>query len=140
MMDQRQHVRQPVDVPGKLDMTLIPYEKPEKIDIIADAVDRGEGGMGIITDRALTLGFVVIRDERGGIRNGVLVWTTQRGERSYRAGIQIVPTHETKPEAAQAAQPGVALPALQDPDLFASILVDLMDRGMRNGPRGGDRT
>lgn len=133
-MNQRHHVRQPVEGPGKLAMTIIPYERPEKIEITADAVDRGEGGVGIVTDRALALGFVVIRDDRGGSKKGVLVWTKQRGDRSYRAGIQIVPAHEKKPEPSHTVEPGVALPVLQDPEGFASIIMDVVERGMQSEP------
>jgi hypothetical protein len=132
MMNQRQHVRQPVEGPGRLAMTIIPYEKPEKIEIVADAVDRGEGGMGIVTDRALTLGFVVIRDDRGGNKKGVLVWAKQREDRSYRAGIQIVPAHEKKPEPSHNIEPGVVLPGLQDPEGFASIIMDVVGRCMQS--------
>jgi hypothetical protein len=139
MMNQRQHMRQPVEGLGKLAMTIIPYEKPEKIEITADAVDQGEGGMGIITDRALALGFVVIRDSLGGSNKGVLVWTKQRGDRTYRAGIQIVPTHEKKPERPHKVQPVVALPALQDPELFASIIMAVVERGMQSEPARRDR-
>ncbi len=139
MMNQRQHVRQPVEGSGKLAMTIIPYEKSEKIEITADAVDRGEGGMGIITDRALALGFVVIPDYMGGSKKGVLVWTKQRGEGSYRSGIQIVPTHETNPEDLQKVEPVTALPALQDPELLASIIMDVAERGMLDDSVRSDR-
>jgi hypothetical protein len=132
MMNQRQHVRQPIEGSAKLAMTIIPYEKSEKIEITADAVDRGEGGMGIVTDRALALGFVVIPDYLGGSKKGVLVWTKQRGDRTYRSGIQIVPTHEEKPEASQKVEPVAALPALQEPELLASIFMDVAERGMLN--------
>jgi len=131
-MNQRQHVRQPIEGSAKLAMTVIPYEKAEKIEITADAVDRGEGGMGIVTDRALALGFVVIPDYLGSSKKGVLVWTKQRGDRSYRSGIQIVPTHEITPERSHNAEPVVPLPALQDPELFASIIMDVAERGMLN--------
>jgi hypothetical protein len=139
MVNKRQHVRQPVEGPGKLAMTIIPYEKPEKIEIVAEEVDQGEGGMGIVADRALALGFVMIRDDRGGSKKGVLVWTKQRGDRSYRAGIQIVPAHEKKPERSHVVEPGVALPALQDPELLASIIMDVVDRGIESEPQGRDR-
>jgi hypothetical protein len=139
MMNQRQHERQPVEGLGKLAMTIIPYEKPEKIEITAEEVDQGEGGMGIVTNRALTLGFVVIRDDRGGSKKGVLVWTKQRGDRSYRAGIQIVPAHEKKPERSHKVEPGFALPVLQDPELFASIIMDVVERGMQSEPARRDR-
>jgi hypothetical protein len=139
MMNRRQHVRQPVEGSGRLAMTIIPYEKPEKIEIIADAVDQGEGGMGIVADRALSLGFVVIRDHLGGSKKGLLVWTKQRGDRSCRAGIQIVPAHEEKPGPSRNVEPGVALPVVQDPELFASIIMDVVERGMQSEPRGRDR-
>lgn len=139
MMNQRQHMRQPVEGSGKLAMTITPYEKPEKIEITANAVDRGEGGMGIVTDCALALGFVVIRDSLGGSNNGVLVWTKQRGDRSYRAGIQIVPAHEKKPERPHKVEPGVALPVLEDPERFVSIIMDVVERGMQSKPACRDR-
>jgi len=139
MMNQRQYVRQPVEGAGKLSMTIIPFEKSEKIEITADAVDRGEGGMGIVADRALALGFVVIRDDRGGSKKGVLVWTKQGGDRSYRAGIKIVPMHEKKPDRSHQVEPNIALPALQDPELFASIIMDVAERGMLSEPAGRDR-
>ena len=139
MMNQRQHVRQPVEGSGKLAMTIIPYEQQEKIEITADAVDLGEGGMGIVTDRALALGFVVIPDYMGGSKKGVLVWTKQREDRSYRSGIQIVPTHEQEPERAHKIEPSAALPVLQDPELFASIIMDVAERGMMSDPESRDR-
>jgi hypothetical protein len=139
MMNQRQHVRQPIEGSAKLAMTIIPYEKSEKIEITADAVDRGEGGMGIITDRALALGFVVIPDHMGGSKKGVLVWTKQRGDRSYRSGIQIVPTYEEKPEGSHKVESVAALPALQEPELLASIIMDVAERGMLNDSTGLDR-
>lgn len=139
MMNQRQHVRQPIEGSAKLAMTVIPYEKSENIEITADAVDRGEGGMGIITDRALALGFVVIPDYLGGSKKGVLVWTKQRGDRSYRSGIRIVPTHEEKPQGSHKVEPIAALQALQDPELFASIIMGVAERGMQSDPTSRDR-
>jgi len=59
------------------------------------------------------------------------VWIKKRGDRSCRAGIQFVPTHENKSERSQnkTAQ-GVPFPALQDPVLFASLIMDVAEREM----------
>src|SRR3972149_10086680 len=94
ILNQRQHPRLPIEGPGKLAMTIIPLETREKLDIAADAIDRGAGGMGIITDRALAPGFVVIHDGMGESKSGVLVWVMERGDKSYRAGRHFVPTDE----------------------------------------------
>jgi hypothetical protein len=95
--------------------------------------------MGIITDRALALGFVVIPDSMGGSKKGVLVWTKQRGDRSYRSGIQIVPSHEEMPEGSHKVEPVAALAALQDPELLASIIMGVAERGMLSDPASHDR-
>jgi len=129
MLNQRQHIRLPIEGPGKLAMTIIPFETREKLDIAADAIDRGAGGMGIITDRALAPGFVVIHDGMGESKSGVLVWMMERRDRSYRAGIQFVPTNEKESEHLQnKTSSGLALPALQDPELFASLIMDVVER------------
>lgn len=133
MINQRQHSRLPVEGPGKLAMTIIPFETQEKIDITADAVDRGAGGLGITTDHALEPGFVAIRDGAEEPINGVIVWIKEREDRSYRAGIQFVLTHEKKSECSQnKVEPSLPLPALQDPELFASLIMDVAERGMRS--------
>jgi hypothetical protein len=132
MINQRQHVRQLVEGPGKLAMTIIPFETLEKIDLTVDAVDRGDGGLAINAERVLEPGFVVIRDGLAERKNGVLVWIKERGDRSCRAGIQFVPTREKESERSQnEVGPGFPLPALQDPELFASLIMDVAERGIQ---------
>ena len=137
MLNQRQHIRQSAEGPGKLVITIIPFESLEKIDLTVDAIDRGVGGLGITADRILEPGFVVIRDGLAERKNGVLVWTKERGDMSYRAGIQFVPTYEKELELSHKVEPGFALPALQGPELFASLIMDVAERlEGRRGDRG----
>jgi hypothetical protein len=53
MIYPRQHVRRPLEQSGKLAITLIPFGELEMINILADAVDMSEGGLGITADCAL---------------------------------------------------------------------------------------
>jgi len=135
-MDQRQHIRLPVEGQGKLAMTIIPFTALEdKIDLTTDAVDRGAGGLGIVADCVIEPGFVVIRDGSEECKKGMLVWIKERGDGSYRAGIQFVPTHEKESGPSQnKVEPSFPLPALQDPELFASLIMDVAERGMWSKP------
>jgi diguanylate cyclase (GGDEF)-like protein/PAS domain S-box-containing protein len=93
MKDQRFYHRDPLHNPRDLSMVIIPFERLEKIDISAKAIDIGNGGMGISTDRALAPGFVVIRSGTEEHRNGVLLWSKEVQDKTYRAGIQYIPLH-----------------------------------------------
>jgi len=90
MTNQRQHVRQPVEQRGKLALTIIPFEKEESIDIIADATDIGAGGLGITAHCALEPGYVIMKDGRGEYANGVLLWSEALDDVTCRAGIQLL--------------------------------------------------
>jgi hypothetical protein len=97
--NKREHLRQPVEQLRKLAMTVMPFGTGEQIDFTATVIDRGPGGLGIATDRALDPGFVVIRDEMGDLMKGVLAWSKKVGEQAYRAGIQFITTPLTLPFA-----------------------------------------
>ena len=98
MIYPRQHVRRPLEQSGKLAITLIPFGKLEMINILADAVDIGAGGLGITADCALEPGFVVIRAGIGERRDGVLVWSKELKDRTFRAGIQFLQAGHKKAE------------------------------------------
>jgi len=139
MMDQRRHIRWPVEGQWKLALSVFPVEAPEKIDLTSTVVDRGEGGLGIVVDRALDPGLVVFRDGLGEGKNGMLVWIKEREDRSYRAGIRFIPAREMKGTISSSSQNKAELdlssPALQeDPELFASIIMDAAERGMVSEP------
>ena len=90
MMNQRQHSRKPYEQQGKLVLTIIPFEKEESLDIVADATDIGAGGLGITADCTLEPGYVIMKDGRGESTNGVLVWTRELDGKTCRAGIQFL--------------------------------------------------
>jgi len=93
MKDQRFFHRDPLRNRRDLSMIIIPFEQLEKIDITAQAVDIGDGGIGISTNRALDPGFVAIRNGLAEHRNGVLLWSKELEDKTYRAGIQYIPRH-----------------------------------------------
>lgn len=93
MINNRQYIRNPLDKPKAISLIIIPFEKLEKIDISAQAVDVSDGGVGICTDRALDSGFVVIRNGGEDFKSGVLLWSKALSEKTYRAGIQYIPLH-----------------------------------------------
>lgn len=129
MMNMRQHIRQPLEQPGKLAMTLIPFEKLEKRDITADAVDMGAGGLGITAGFVLEPGFVIIRDGIGEQKDGVLMWSKELNDTTYRAGIQFIQTRLKKTDYPEAmVQPYHSVPGSQNPGLVASILLDEIER------------
>jgi hypothetical protein len=90
MTNQRQHVRLPAEQQGKLALTIIPFEKEESMDIIADATDFGAGGLGITANCPLEPGYVIMKDGRGEYANGVLLWSEALDDRTCRAGIQLL--------------------------------------------------
>jgi len=91
MTDQRQNLRHPVKEQGKLALTIIPFEKEENIDIVADVTNIGERGLGIIAHGTLEPGYVIIKDGKGGYTNGVLVWSKELDDTTCHAGIQFLP-------------------------------------------------
>jgi hypothetical protein len=93
MANQRQHVRHPALQLRKLAMTLIPFEKEENIEVVADPTDIGAGGLGITADRVLEPGYVIIENGKGEHLKGVLVWSKKLDDMTCRAGIQIIPMH-----------------------------------------------
>ena len=139
MMDQRQEVRWTVKEPRKLVMTLFPFASREEIALLPDAVDISKEGLGIVVDRALTPGFVVFRDGLEECMSGVIVWTKERGDRSYRAGVRFIPAQKMQGAASSSAQneagPVLSSPELrEDPELFASVIMDAAERGMVSEP------
>ncbi len=90
MMNQRQHARKPYEQQEKLVLTIIPFEKEESLDIVADATDIGPGGLGITADCTLEPGYVIMKDGRGEYTNGVLVWSRALDGTACRAGIQFL--------------------------------------------------
>ena len=90
MTNQRLYGRQPAEGEGKLVMTIIPFGKEESVDIIADAVDIGAGGVGIITNCDLEPGYVIMKDSRGEYANGVLLWSRAIDDMTCRGGIQLL--------------------------------------------------
>jgi diguanylate cyclase (GGDEF)-like protein/PAS domain S-box-containing protein len=98
-------------------LIVIPFEKLEKLNITAQAVDVSEGGVGINTDRALDPGFVVLRNGVGTYNNGVILWSKSLNDRTYRAGIQYVPLNEKNTPSGSRHEPADAsIPALSDPE------------------------
>lgn len=113
--DQRQHIRRPAEQIGKLVMTVIPFEKLEKVDLVADALDMSAGGLGISVDCALEPAAVVIKDGLEERKHGLLVWSKELDNMTYRAGIQFVPTNQSKPDRiGEKAQSSGSVPAFQD--------------------------
>jgi hypothetical protein len=90
MKNQRQHVRRPVEEGDKLTLTIIPFEKEEIRDIMADATDIGAGGLGITARCALEPGYVIMKDGEGEYANGVLLWSQALDDMTCRAGIQFL--------------------------------------------------
>jgi hypothetical protein len=90
MSNQRLYGRQPAEEGGKLAMTIIPFGKEESVDIMADAVDIGAGGLGIIANCDLEPGYVIMKDNRGEYANGVLLWSRAIDDMTCRAGIQLL--------------------------------------------------
>jgi hypothetical protein len=90
MKNQRQYKRQPVEQPGKLVLTIIPFEKETSLDVVADTTDIGAGGLGITANCALEPGYVILKDKSGEYANGVLLWTEALDDMTCRAGIQIL--------------------------------------------------
>lgn len=92
-------------------MVIIPFEQLEKIDVTAQAVDVGDGGIGISTNRALAPGFVVIRSGAAEHKNGVLLWSKELQDKTFRAGIQYIPL-----QWKQDSQSGAKSPISVDPE------------------------
>ena len=90
MSNQRLYGRQPAEGEGKLVMSIIPFGKDESVDIIADAVDIGAGGLGIITNCDLEPGYVIMKDSRGEYANGILLWSRAIDDMTCRGGIQLL--------------------------------------------------
>jgi diguanylate cyclase (GGDEF)-like protein/PAS domain S-box-containing protein len=93
MIDQRQYIRNLLDKPKELSLIIIPFEKLEKVNVSARAIDICDGGVGIYTDSALDPGFVVIRNGGRDFKSGVLLWSKALNDKTYRAGIQYIPIH-----------------------------------------------
>jgi len=129
MIYPRQHVRRPLEQSGKLAITLIPFGKLEMIDILADGVDIGAGGLGITAEYALEPGFAVIRAGIGERRDGVLVWSKELKDATFRAGIQFLQTGNKKAEHSELkVQSGHLASLSENPGLVASILVDVIEQ------------
>ncbi len=106
-------------------MTINPLDEKRRDDVVVHAVDHSPGGMGLVVDRSVSPGLVVIRSDSADPQYGILLWTKEQEIASYRAGIQFISTYGKKEEPFREEEEGVfTLPEFRDPRLVASILVD----------------
>ena len=91
MTDQRHATRYPTAQPGKLTLTILPFEnESNNIDVKAVVTDVAETGLGVSAHRNLEPGYVTIKDDKGLYTHGVLVWSKKLNDMTYRAGIQFL--------------------------------------------------
>ena len=118
MINKRQYIRNPLDKPQELSLIIIPFEKLEKANISARAVDVCDGGVGIYTDSALDPGFVVIRNGGVDFKSGVLLWSKALNDKTYRAGIQYIPLQRKNAVPVLNNHPtDTSTPILVDPEI-----------------------
>jgi len=136
-MNPREHSRLPYNETGDIAVSIFPFEKPDRIDVIARAVDLSAGGVGIVTASQIEPGFALIREGMGECRGGVLLWCTKQADTMYRAGILFVPTRPQENGAIQEnSQPPISLPATHKLGRVASVLEERFRRLLESAPDG----
>jgi diguanylate cyclase (GGDEF)-like protein/PAS domain S-box-containing protein len=136
-MIPREHSRLPYTEPGDIAISIFPFEKPDRVDIIARAVDLSVGGVGIVTSSHIEPGFALIREGMGDCRGGVLLWCAKQADALYRAGILFVPTRpqENGGTLKTSRQPTSA-PAQHKLGRIVSILEERFRRLLESAPDG----
>ncbi len=125
MVHPREFQRQTLKKTTTLSMSIVTFDKLERVDVSARALNISMGGMGIVVDHPLEPGFVRFWDKVGKHKTGVLVWCKRMEDNAYRAGIQFIPLDAVADAHAEGEADLRAYPSsLRDPGLLTSILVD----------------
>jgi hypothetical protein len=107
-------------------LDVIAFDQPMRTEHVVRIVDISVIGVGIETSERIEPGLICFREQIGGQKYGVLVWSTLKSG-GYRAGIQFV-ILSPEEEAYLQEQVKQSLPcqSLRDPDkIIASLLASL---------------
>ncbi len=136
-MIPREHSRLPYKEHGDIAISIFPFEKPDRIDCIARAVDLSAGGVGIVTASHIEPGFALIREGMGECRGGVLLWCAKQADTMYRAGILFVPTRPQQNGKGEANfQPPPSVPEQHKLGRVVSVLEERFQRLLESAPDG----
>jgi hypothetical protein len=89
MAEMRNVRRQPIMIRRDCALGVIAFKQLSWIDYVARIVDINRQGVGIELGTRVEPGFVWFKDRVWGHRGGLLLWSSQIGDR-YRAGIKFL--------------------------------------------------
>lgn len=136
-MNPREHSRLPYNEPDNIAISIFPFKNPDRIDVIARAVDFSAGGVGIITASQIEPGFALIREGMGECKGGVLLWCTKQPDTMYRAGILFVPMRPQGNGTIQKnARPSIAVSSHHKIGKVSSVLEERFRRLLESAPDG----
>lgn len=104
-----------------LDVTA--FDQPMRTEHVVRIVDISVIGVGIETSERIEPGLICFREQIGGQKYGVLVWSTQKSG-GYRAGIQfVILSPEEEAYVQEQVKQSLPCQSLRDPDkIIASLL------------------
>jgi hypothetical protein len=124
MAEMRNVQRQPIMIRRDCTLGVIAFKQLSWTDHVARIVDINRQGVGIELSTRVEPGFVWFKDRVWGHRGGLLLWSSQIGER-YRAGIKFL---ALSPEEERTVQNQIGLssshPPLINPEKVVSTLID----------------
>jgi hypothetical protein len=112
-----------VTSPRTYEVDLIAFDQPTRTEHIVRIVDISVIGVGIESSRQIDPGLICFKEQVGGQKYGVLIWSKLKNG-GYRAGIQfVVLSPDEEAYLQQQVQPSPSSKSLMDPDkAMASLL------------------
>jgi len=125
---QRYHVTSP----RTYSLDVIAFDLPTRTEHIVRIVDISVIGVGIESSDRIDPGLVCFKEQIGGQKYGVLIWS-KRGDDRYRAGIQfVVLSPEEDAYLQEQVKQSHPCKSLQDPDkIIASLLASFKNATYR---------
>ncbi|HEX9021465.1 MAG TPA: PilZ domain-containing protein [Nitrospirota bacterium] len=87
LYEWRRHRREKYESTIDIIVNIIKENKIKKLSLNAETVDISEGGIGVVTDVPLELGFVRFKDKKEQ-KSGMVMWNKKLDNNKYRIGIQ----------------------------------------------------
>ena len=131
MSEMRDIQRQPIVIRRDCSMGVIGFKQLAWTDHVARIVDINKQGVGIELSTRVEPGFVWFKDRVWGHRGGLLLWSSQVGDR-YRAGIKFLALSPEEERTVQNnVQPSGSHPPFINPEKIVSSLIDSLKNEAR---------
>lgn len=112
-------------------LDLISFDQSIRTEHVVRIVDISVIGVGIETNERIEPGLICFREQIGGQKYGVIVWTKLKSDR-FRAGIQfVILSPEEEAYLQEQFKQSPACQSLRDPDKIIASLLESLKNEMK---------